>query len=278
MNTHAAMIGGAGLLLLAAAGGTSWYALPGRHAALEADPTEALPIPPVPPRIAQGPDYEQCLAMLATDPVGAASFADTWERQGGGDGATHCQALSNIALGNPAKGAGMLQELAGSSHDADAARATIYAQATQAWLMAGDATHALASAALALALSPDDVDLLIDHAVTAGNLERYHDAIDDLTHALDVDPRRIDALTARATAWRHLGKLDQAQNDIDHAIAIDPDNPEALLERGILRQRHNDRAGARTDWTRAIDLAPDSATADLAEQNIALLDAGPDRR
>ena len=61
---------------------------------------------------------------------------------------------------------------------------------------------------------------------------------------------------------------------MDRAIAIDPDNAEALLERGILRQRHGDVAGARGDWERAIALAPDRATADLAEQNLALLEAG----
>ena len=52
---------------------------------------------------------------------------------------------------------------------------------------------------------------------------------------------------------------------------------EALLEHGILRQRVDDQAGARQDWERAISLEPDSATADLAQQNLALLDAGPDR-
>jgi hypothetical protein len=36
--------------------------------------------------------------------------------------------------------------------------------------------------------------------------------------------------------------------------------------------------GARTDWERAISLSPDSATADLAQQNLALLEAGPVQR
>ena len=82
----------------------------------------------------------------------------------------------------------------------------------------------------------------------------------------------------RAAAWRHENRLDRAQNDIDRAIAIDPDNPEALLERGIVRERRGNRDGARADWERAIALSADSATADLAQQNLALLEAGPERR
>ena len=159
-----------------------------------------------------------------------------------------------------------------------AARATVYGQADQAWLMAGDPGHAFASATLALSLSGDDPDLLIDRSIAAGSLDRYEDAIDDLTHALDLDPRRPDALVLRAAAWRHTGHLDLAKDDIDRAFSQDPENPEAFLERGILRQRRGDRDGARRDWNKAIALSPDSATSDLAEQNLALLEAGPERR
>ena len=109
-------------------------------------------------------------------------------------------------------------------------------------------------------------------------LNRFKDALDDLTHVLEIDPVRAEALVLRAAAWRHLGQLGLAQDDVDRAVAIDPENAEALLERGILRQRRNDMEGARGDWQRAIELAPDSATADLAEQNLALLAAGPPTR
>ena len=286
MNTRAAMIAraatisAAALLLVAAAGAGAWFFFLRAPAALEGDAadSEQLPIPPVPPRIAEGPDYEHCLGMLTSDPSGAATFALAWEATGGGDGATHCLALSQIALGEPARGADMLDKLAADSRGPDVGRAVIYGQATQAWLMAGDKMHAFGSATLALSLSPDDPDLLIESAIAAAALERYQDAIDDLTHALDIDGRRGDALAQRASAWRHMGQLGLAQDDIDRAIAIDPDNPEALLERGIIRQRQDDPGGARSDWERAIVLAPNTPTADLAQQNLALLEAGPVRQ
>lgn len=281
MNTRYAIIGGAVLVALTAAGG-GWFAYsPSAPSAIETEATEdpgLLPIPPVPPRIAEGGDYEKCLGMLTADPAGAANFAEAWEATGGGEGATHCLGLATVALGEPEKGAAMLEHLASASRGTNVARATVYGQADQAWLIAGDAEHAYGAATLALSLSPDDPDLLIDRAVAAGILEHYQDSIDDLTRALDLDPKRPDAYTFRGSAWRHLGVLDLAQDDIDRALVLDPDRPEALLERGILRQQLDNPEGARADWERAIGLAPDSATADLAAQNLALLEAGPVRR
>ena len=265
------------IVLAVAAAGAWWQFQPGPDTE-PAETDEKLPVPPIPPRIAEGAEYDKCLSMLNSDPSGAQAFADAWDATGGGEGATHCLALAEIALGEPEKGAERMDKLATASKAAAAARASIYGQAGQAWLMAGDPGRAYGSATLALAMTPDDPDLLIDRSIAAASLERYQDAIDDLTHALDLDPRRQDALVFRAAAWRHLGQLDLAQDDIDRVFAQDDENPEALLERGILRQRRGDQAGARSDWERAVALAPDSATGDLAQQNLALLEAGPERR
>ena len=131
----------------------------------------------------------------------------------------------------------MLEKLAANSHAPAVARATVYGQADQAWLMAGDPGRALGAATLALSLSPDDPDLLIDRSVASATLGHYDDAVDDLSHALELDSRRPDALVLRAAAWRHEGHLDLAQDDVDRALTQDPENPEAYLERGILRQR-----------------------------------------
>jgi len=232
---------------------------------------------PVVPHIAEGPDYEHCLAMLYNDPLGAKSFADTWAASGGGDGAMHCQALAQIELGNAATGADMLERLADATKAPDLTRAAVYGQAVQAWQMAGQPARAFDAATLALALSPNDPDLMIDRALAEGAMQRYHEAIDDLDHALAIDPRRAEAFMLRASAWRRLNNLEVATSDIERALAINPDSAEALLERGILRQRTGNKAGAREDWQRAITLDPDSTAADLAQQDLALLDAGPDQ-
>jgi regulator of sirC expression with transglutaminase-like and TPR domain len=237
-----------------------------------------LPVPPTPPRVAQGEDYERCLTMLGTDPTGADAFADAWEATGGGEGAMHCHALAEIAIGNPQTGADMLEKLANASRAPSLARASVYGQAVQAWLMADDPARAYAAATLALTLAPNDPGYLIDRSVAAATMERYLDAIADLNSALKIDPRRAEALVFRAAAWRHENRLDLAMADIERAVSIEPNNAEALLERGILRERTGNREGARADWESAIALAPGTATADLAQQNLGLLEAGPRAR
>lgn len=268
-------------VLAAGSAGAAWWAglLPGAAASEEQpDPGEDLPVPPVPPRIAEGDDYEHCLAMVNDDPDGANAFADAWEATGGGDAALHCHGLAQVALGNAEDGAGMLEKLAGASKAPPLARAAVWGQAAEAWMIDGDPTRAYAADTQALILSPDDPDLLIDRSVAAANIDNFASAVDDLTHALEVDPRRADALVLRGAAWRHLDHPEKETDDIDRAFAIDPENPEAFLERGILRQHAGDVAGARDDWEQATSLAPDTPTADLAQQNLALLEAGPDRR
>lgn len=239
---------------------------------------EALPLPPEPPRLADGPEMERCIALLRTDPEGARAFAVTWQADGPEEGAQHCDALAMLALGEPIRAAERLEVLASTSRAGNAARAAVFAQAAQAWLLAGDASRGYGAATLALTLTPDDADLLIDRAIALGSLGRYGESVMDLDRALRLDPTRVEALVFRAAAWRHMDRAEPARRDIERALALAPDNAEALLERGILRQLAGDSEGARMDWERAVELAPNSATADLAIQNLALNEAGPPRR
>jgi tetratricopeptide (TPR) repeat protein len=255
------------------AGGLIWLR-PAIESALE----DTLPLPPEPPRLADGPEMQRCLALLRTDPEDALAFATRWEGEDGGEGARQCGALAMIALGEPARAAQRLESVAAASRAGNTARAAVYAQAAQAWLMAGDSNRAFGASTMALTLTPDDPDLLIDRALALGTLGRYGESLMDLDRALALDPLRAEALVFRAAAWRHLDRAEPARRDIENALALHPDNAEALLERGILRQLAGDTEGARMDWERAVELAPNSATADLALQNLALNEAGPPRR
>ena len=244
---------------------------------------DTLPIPPFPPRIAEGSVYETCLATLADDPTGAVAMAETWQADGGGEGAAHCHGLALIASGRPASGAVVLEQLVRLSSAPPMARAAVLSQAAQAWLMVAQtdeaaAANAVGDASQALSLSPEDTELFIMRATAESTLERFGEAVDDLTEALRLDAARPDALVLRAVMRRKLNQLDLAQADVTQALQLDPDDPDALLERVILRQRMGDAAGARADWEHARGVDPNSTTADLAEQNLSLLEAGPQRQ
>jgi tetratricopeptide (TPR) repeat protein len=272
---HPVLLGAvAGLALLAAAA-TAWLTLfaPGADAA-----GEPLPFPPSVPRIASGADYDACLDLARQDADAARVQAERWEAAGGGEAARHCLALAMLAQGDAMRAADRLQALASRSEAPAAARAAVFAQAGQAWMMAGQPGRAFAAATLGLVLMPDDVELLTDRALTLGALGRTAEAVADLDRVLAIDPRRVEALVLRAAAKRRLDRIVEAEADVTRALQLGPENAEALLERGILRQLRGNTAGARADWERAVALAPDTATADLALQNLALSDAGPQRR
>jgi Flp pilus assembly protein TadD len=223
---------------------TTWVAFAPREATIAGD---TLPLPPQPPRFAEGPDADRCFGLLRTDPDVALALAATWEQQGGGEGAQHCAALAVLATGDVTRAADQLEQLASRSRASASARAAVFAQAAQAWLMAGEAPRAFATTTRALALTPDDVELQIDRAIALGTIGRHGEAEADLDRALASDPQRPDALVFRAAAWRQLDRAEPARRDIERALALEPDNAEALLERGILRQLVGDTEGAQMD-------------------------------
>ncbi len=218
-----------------------------------------------------------CLSMVADDPASAADLAAEWARHGGADQAARCGALAAIASGDPEAGARTLDSLSQTATLPAARRAMLADEATHAWLLAAKPDLALESAGLALALDPG-TDSAIEHGRAALAAHRPALTIADLSPVLAAHPDRIDALIVRAAALRETGALQQARTDIDRACRLEPDEPAALLERGILRERAGDLDGARTDWSRVLAVSPDTHEADLAQQDLALLDAGPDAR
>ena len=275
-----ALLGAFTAALLAAAAGGAWFAWD--REAPPAPPPEAteevLPLPPEPPRVADSPEYEECLAKLRDDAQGAFAYAETWQAAGGGDGARHCSALAILALGEPERAAPRLEALAASTAAGTAARAAVLGQAGQAWMIAGQPSRAFGAITLALSLTPTDVDLLVDRAIAAAALGRMSDAFADADRATALDPQRVEPWIYRAAALRRLDRPQEALRDIERALALEPASPEALLERGILRQLQGDADGAREDWESVVAQSPDSAAADLAHQNLALNAAGPSRR
>jgi tetratricopeptide (TPR) repeat protein len=294
MRSRVAAVLGVVVVIAGAAAGAIWWShggvpdsrqrAAGSTEAMVAESPDAepangdLPVPPFPSRIAEGEQYDQCMTMIAADPEGAEAIATSWQAKGGGDAAVHCQALAAIANGEPETGAAMLENLAHGDKAASLTRAVLLGQAAEARMMAEQANLAFKDTTEALAIAPDDPDLLIGRANAKDALDRPNEALDDLNRALTLDPARGDALVSRASVWRKMNRLAEARADIDRALALDSEDPDALLERGILRQAAGDLAGAREDWTHARNVDPNSEAAELAAQNLNLLDSGPARK
>jgi Flp pilus assembly protein TadD len=273
--TRSVLLGAFAAAALAALAAGGWMTMaPDSVVAAE----EVLPLPPEPPRLADSPEAERCFDLLRGDASAARDFSRRWQSEQGGEAAVHCEALAILGLGEASRAATLLETLATRSTAGRPARAAVFAQAAQAWMMAGDAQRAFAATTQAMALTPDDADLLVDRATALGTLGRYGEAVADLDLAIRLDANRADALVFRAAAWRQMDRTDAARRDIERALALEPRNPEALLERGILRQLAGDTEGARMDWESVQQIAPGSAAADLAAQNLALSEAGPFRR
>ncbi|MFC7476005.1 tetratricopeptide repeat protein [Dankookia sp. GCM10030260] len=268
------LLGAAGACLAIAAG-AALFLLHGPEAEAAGGP---LPLPPDIPRIAAGPQYEECLGLLRQDPDGALAFAESWQAAQGGEGARHCGALALLGLGETEQAAERLELLARDSTGSATARAAIFSQAVQAWMLDNQSGRAFAAATMGLTIVPGDLDLMLDRAVALGTLGRFNEALEDLARVLEAAPDRAEAWVFRAASLRRLDKVDQASTAVDQALRLAPENAEALLERGIIRQLRGDARGARADWERVIEVAPDSAAADLAQQNLALNEAGPKRR
>jgi tetratricopeptide (TPR) repeat protein len=243
-----------------------------------ADPAQP-PAGPATPRnaAAEAATYERCMKLAKRDAAAAQKLADAWHERGGAHPSDHCAAVALIGLRQYKEAATRLETLAQAMKTAPASlRAEVLDQAGQAWLLAGDSVRAYAASGAAVALQPNDPDLLIDRAEAAASAGYLDRAVADLDHVLKAAPGRVDALIYRASANRALDRLDPALADVEKALTQAPNSAAALLERGNIRRLKGDVAGARRDWERAGQLAPGSQADLAATANIERLESKED--
>lgn len=217
--------------------------------------------------------YEKCTRLAHKDPDAALEAALGWQDLGGGNAARHCGAVALFNLGQFKQAAKRFQVVAEAMADAPPAeRAAMLAQVGTALFRAEQLERAYAAQTAALKLAPDDVEILIDRAMTLGAAKNYWEAIDDLNRVIETDPDRTDALILRASAYRFVDALPLAQEDVSAAFRLAPKRPEVLLEYGILKRLTGDRDGARKAWLKLIRLHEGTPSADAARRNLELLD------
>ena len=84
-----------------------------------------------------------------------------------------------------AEEAAQMMELAAEKEEKPALKAELFGQAGQAWTMANDNTRALNAQNEALALAPDNVDLLVDRAFSYRDQEDFRSAVADLDRRMN---------------------------------------------------------------------------------------------
>lgn len=260
----------------------------------------------------RGFSFSTCQSHLSDDPDGTRDYAEDWEEHGGGAEAQYCGALAEMALGDVGDAAGTLDRLSHVAHwplgepanqgkaaspatrektattavppvddiahdtpDSLRRRAHVAEEAARAWQANDSPRQALDSAAYGLRLDPGDMTLHVIHARISVDMGMAQQAISDLTPLPDDATLRVDALVTRAAANRELGHIDLAATDIASALRQSPHNVAAALECGILNERQGKLEEARANWQEVIALAPDSHEADLARQDLSLLEADP---
>lgn len=200
-------------------------------------------------------DYDDCIALVATDAGAAERAAGEWARFGGGAPARHCYALALIAVGAPGRAADELLGLAAEEGDlSEEARADVLVQAGELLLDEGDAVTAAAAADQALRLVAAHRGALGLRGAVKTASGDYAGAVRDLNRALAIgapDPR---LLIRRAAAHRLNGTPIAARDDAVFATETAPSMAAAWLERGRAEARLGDRGAARASFLEAIAL------------------------
>jgi tetratricopeptide (TPR) repeat protein len=240
--------------------------------ALAPGPAAAQRKPPAAPFDAEA--YSRCMRLADTQPIEAQRLALAARTNGGGYAAEHCEAAALLNLKQYDEAAKRFHDVAeGTTAEDPSLRAEAYDQAAEAWLMAQKPQNARAELDAGLKLTPKDARLLMDRAQAEGLAHDFWAALDDLNAALEIEPNRVEALVLRAAAYRQVDATDLAVDDIARAISLQPEFADAYLERGTLRAMKGDYLGAREDWNRVKQLAPGSLAANLAQSDLAKLDA-----
>jgi tetratricopeptide (TPR) repeat protein len=215
--------------------------------------------------------YENCLSLAGLNPSAALGVANKWVDEKGGAPAEHCAAVALVGLKHYTE-AGTKLDALGRAPDVGDLRASLFDQAGNAWLLAGDAPQAMASFQAALALSGNDPDLYADLARAQALTKDWHSVEADMNAALSVSPRRYDLLVLRASARHALGNFAAARSDIQAALALKPNYAEALVERGSIARDSGDPAAARADFEAALNAGATGQTGEAARRSLAALD------
>lgn len=110
----------------------------------------------------------------------------------------------------------------------------------------------------ALTKTPDNPDLLYDHALTAEKLDRFDVLESSLKHLIQLQPDHAHAYNALGYSFAERNiRLTEAKQLIDKALSISPNDSFIIDSLGWVLYRMGDLKGAATQLRRAWDGRPD---------------------
>lgn len=126
---------------------------------------------------------------------------------------------------------------------------------------AGDLDAAARDFERALALQPDDVDVMVQLGLVYGAEQRYGEARTVLERAGRLAPGDLDVETARAHVEAYAGNFAAAEAAVEAVLARQPQNVDALTLAGRLAYYRKDYQAARRSFEAALATAPDDPDA-----------------
>jgi len=108
----------------------------------------------------------------------------------------------------------------------------------------------------ALALHPEQVDLLVERSRIHLANKSFKLAETDLNLALSYDPNSVNALLGKGKLYQQTALMDSALLEFNRAIVVAPDNAQTYLARGEQYMRMNEADAAMADFQRAIEKSP----------------------
>ncbi|MBO6633463.1 hypothetical protein [Parvibaculum sp.] len=206
-------------------------------------------------------NYDACLALVERDADAALGMARTLKLRGGEEeaGGMHCEALALMQMDRPAEAGSAFFDLAERMLRADdALRSEIYAQAGDAWAIAGASKLAVKAYDNAIARMPEDPTYYAGRARVKAIAEDWEGVRDDAAEALALDPNYPEPMLLRSAANRKLGYPRASLVDANHAVELNPHSLDALLERGLVHNALDDKASAWNDWSTLLRYAEET--------------------